>query len=111
MKEMTSRYDFMQPGLVVDEEVMDQYPDPLTANFAEGKLKTIPVPYAMTSADLDKFWKFFYDTYGKLDVDEIFHSINGVPYLGMLEPGSVLFKLNVSDIEKWLSDQSPDDQD
>jgi hypothetical protein len=109
MNVMTSRYDYMKVGEVIDEETMDSYPDPLSTNYATGTITVVPRAKQLTSGELEKWWKYYYDLYGKLDTDDIFLNINGVPYLGMLEAGSVIFELNTDDVVGWLKNQTTDE--
>jgi len=97
-----TRYDHYKPALTVDEETRDQYPDPLSVDFSAGKLTKVPTPHRVTSADLDKFWFYFYSKYHRVDLDDLLLHINGIPYAGMLEPGSVLYEVVPEDLTGWL---------
>jgi len=108
MINLKSRYDYYQPSVSIDEETKDQYPDVLSVDFSKGKLSQVPTSHLVTSADMDKFWLYFVRKYGAVDMDDVLLHVNGIPYQGMLEPGSTLYEVAYADLDGWLSDQ-PDE--
>jgi hypothetical protein len=105
MVNLRSRYDYYLPAVSIDEEDRDQYPDVLSVDFSKGKLTRVPTSHLVTSADMDKFWLYFSRKYGAVDMDDMLLHINGIPYQGMLEPGSTLFEVSFSDLNEWLDGQ------
>lgn len=97
---MWSRYDQMQPSKLTDTDG-EQWPDPLTTQYNNTRLTKIPTTKKITAADLDKFWLCNYREYGWVDHDDVWLSLNGVPYLTMLEPGDSIFKFDPSDINNY----------
>jgi hypothetical protein len=108
MINLRSRYDYYLPSVSIDEETRDQYPDVLSVDFSKGKLSQVPTSHLVTSADMDKFCLYFARKYGAVGMDDILLPVNGIPYQGMLEPGSTLFEVVYVDLDGWLSNQ-PDE--
>jgi hypothetical protein len=50
---------------------------------------------------MDKWWLFFYNYYGSNNMDDVCMIINGIPYAGMLEPGSQLYMPIFNDLLNW----------
>jgi len=74
------------------------YPDVLSVNYVTGALTEMPTAHIITAPDLNKFWNYFYDRYQVSYYDDLYLNINGIPYLGMLQPGSILFEPTIDDI-------------
>ena len=108
MINLKSRYDYYQASVSIDEEDRDVYPDVLSVDFSKGKLTQVPTYHLVTSADMDKFWLYFSRKYGAVDMDDMFLHVNGIPYQGMLEPGSTLTEVSFDDLSRWLDGQ-PDE--
>ena len=102
---MLSRYSYMRPGKVQDSVDKDFYPDVLSIDYSNGVIQKIPTLHRITSADISKFWKYMWDRYGILELDDLLLSINGFPYLGMLEPGSELYELSLEDITGYMENK------
>jgi hypothetical protein len=97
----------------VQDTDSDTYPDVLSVNYVHGTLTTIPTAISMTEAALAKFWLYFYAMYRSVEYDDLFLNINGIPYLGMLEPNSILYKISSSDLTGFITEKQVgyDDED
>jgi hypothetical protein len=104
---MTSRYDFMTASSVTDNNE-DVFPDVASLNYADGLFTRIPTYYRMSEPELLKFWLYMWDTYGRAEMDDVLLNINGIPYLGALQPGSVLFNVDVADLDGYLKNKRPE---
>lgn len=99
---MKSRYDYMRPSIVEDEDGQ-QFPDPLTINYqaAIDKYNAMPQAYTLSQLDLKKLWVKYYRETTKLDEDDILYSINGIEHVGLLEPGDSIYVFNPEDVEQF----------
>jgi hypothetical protein len=89
---MFSRYDAMAESKIVDTVDQVAYPDPLTVNFNNLHLSEIPKLRTVSKVDLDRFWLFILRQYKTIaEGDDIVLTMNGIPYVGMLEPGDQLY--------------------
>ena len=88
-----------------DPEDGERYPDPLSVNYAKAKFTEIPRSAQVSVGDIHKFWLHMYQNYdGLTDHDDILLNLNGVPYVGMLEPGDALYEIAKKDLESFDSD-------
>jgi hypothetical protein len=55
----------------------------------------------INTGDIAKFWLRMYHEYNLIDHDDVLLGLNGVPYIGMLEPGDSLYKIDINDIEQF----------
>lgn len=95
---MISRYDYMQPSSVIDEDGL-QFPDILSVDYSKIQFEeSLPEPTLVSAGDLNKFWLFMYKNYNITELDDLLLNINGIPYIGMLEPGNKIFKISKDDI-------------
>lgn len=101
---MKSRYDYMTAGIVADTD-NDVYPDVYSVNFSNYSLSQIPSYHLVNIADLYKPWTMMYKEYGITYFDDLYLNMNGIPYVGMLEPRSVLVNFIMSDIESFNSNK------
>lgn len=92
-----NRYNKMNPSKVIDEEDGEQYPDPLTITYSNSITK-LPTEHTVTSADIAKFWWYYYQKYGDTEGDDVLLGRNGIPYIGMLKPGDKLYELESDDL-------------
>lgn len=88
---MNSRYDYMATSAHRDTNSDDLYPDCLSIDWHLPALATIPETHVLSKADLEKFWKMYYELYNKTDDDDLLLEYNGVDYIGVLEPGDELY--------------------
>ena len=95
----------MNPGKVQDPEDNEFYPDVLSIDYSNGVINKIPTLHRITSADISKFWKYMYDKYGIVELDDVLLSCNGFPYLGMLAPGDELYELALEDITGYMENK------
>lgn len=95
---MVSRYDYMKSSEVCDKEDGLPYPDVLTTNYSDILLKEIPTKKRVSAGDIAKFWMFMYREYGYPYYDDLLLNINGIGYVGELQPGSEIYKLGLNDI-------------
>jgi hypothetical protein len=107
---MESRYDYMLSSGVQDEDG-ETYPDVLSCNYVNGALTKIPTAYVIDETDLGKFWLTMWKVYKCVDKDDIWLNINGIPYLGLLEPGSTLYIPVVEDLKGFLLNKTVGNSD
>lgn len=88
-----------------DPEDGERYPDPLSVNYSKAKFTEIPRSEKVSMGDIHKFWLHMYDNYdGLTDHDDLLLSLNGIPYIGMLEPGDVIYEITKKDLENFDRD-------
>lgn len=96
---MFSRYDAMEESKLVDPVDQVAYPDPLSLNFNNLKLTEIPKLRSISKVDLDRFWIFILRQYKTIaEGDDIVLTMNGIPYVGMLEPGDQIYMPTSTDM-------------
>lgn len=95
---MKSRYDFMEDSKVCDIDGVN-YPDPLSLNYSDYAITEIPTLFQTTAADISKFWTRMYHDYKITELDDVLLDMNGIGYVGMLEPGSILYRFDIKDIQ------------
>lgn len=79
----------------------EQYPDPLSIQYNRFYPTYNVLSQELSSADIAKFFNFMQRRYGIQELDDILLSYNGVPYIGMLEPGNALYLLDIEDLTKF----------
>ncbi len=94
---MNSRYDFMNESNVQDIDG-ELYPDVLSMDYSHIKFNNLPPISTITSADINRFWYFMYRNYGIQYYDDLLLNLNGIPYVGMLEPNDKLVMIQLDDI-------------
>lgn len=94
---MKSRYDFMKESSVQDEDG-ELYPDILSTDYSQLKLNSLPNIETITSADINRFWYFMYKKYGIEYYDDLLLNLNGIPYVGMLEPNDKIVMISLNDL-------------
>jgi hypothetical protein len=93
---MSDRYDYMVESNVLDEDGQ-KWPDPLI-NYNDGALTTLFTEYQITERDLSRFWVCMMEQYGTTNMDDLWLNINGIPYLMMLKPGDMIYKVAPADL-------------
>jgi hypothetical protein len=102
---MTTRYDYMEESNVSDIDGQVYY-DPLSINYSNLSLSEVPTPQRVNASDIQKFWIYMYNNYGLESMDDILLSLNGIGYVGELEPGSVIFNISLNDMKKCVSSEN-----
>ena len=97
---MKSRYTYMDASSVQDID-KEQYPDPLSIQYNRFYTDYNIAPQQLSSVDIAKFFNFMQRQYGIQELDDILLSYNGVPYIGMLEPGNAIYLLKIDDLTKF----------
>ena len=92
-----SRYNYMEESKVADIDG-EVYYDPLSIDYSKLVLSEVPTPHKINSSDIQKFWIYMYNTYGSDAVEDLLLSINGIGYVGELEPGSTIFNIKAADL-------------
>jgi hypothetical protein len=95
---MFSRYSAMKESSVKDPVDRDNYLDPLSINYNNLKLTTLPSRTTVSTTDINRFWLFIYKQYQSVEGDDILLTINDVPYLGALEPGDFLYTPTLAEL-------------
>lgn len=104
---MRSRYDMMAPSKVFDEVDGEAYPDPLSVKYVNSQLSSLPETHTVSILDIEKFWLFMQKNYGVSEYDDILLTLNGVPYIGSLEPGDVIYKISMNDLKNFNAQKKP----
>lgn len=102
---MESRYDFMKESEVQDIDG-DLYPDVLSVDYSKVEFKELPPVVTITSADINRFWYFMYKNYGISYNDDLLLNLNGIPYVGMLEPNDKLVMISLNDLKRNVVNKS-----
>lgn len=92
-----SRYNNMTASKVLDID-KEAFPDPLSCRYNDVQFSGISGQERMSSAALSKFWLWMWKTYATCDYDDILLNLNGIPYIGMMQPGDILFKIPARDL-------------
>lgn len=101
---MFSRYNAMKPSKVKDRADDQLYPDPLSVNYVDTQMSTMPKRRSVSEADLRRFWIFMSKGYnGAAEGDDVLLTLNNIPYLGLLEPGEDLYLIDIADIYNFAS--------
>lgn len=95
-----SRYDFMNPGTSYDEISGSYYPDPLSLNYLDLKMSTIPTKDIMTDSKIITFWNEAYRAYGVSNYDDLVLTLNGVAHKNFLMPGDTIYFPKLDDMIK-----------
>lgn len=93
-----SRYDFMKEGSVIDEVSENTWPDPLSINYHEFKMSSLPLEDVMTNPKIMFFWQEAEAAYGQACWDDIVLTLNGVPHKNFLKSGTKVYFPSVDDI-------------
>lgn len=105
---MISRYDYMDSSSVIDEDGLE-FPDILSVDYSKIQFQgDLPSPSIISEGDIQKFWLYMYRNYGTTECDDLLLNINGIPYVGMLEPGSNILNISVSDIKNFNTQIIPE---
>lgn len=93
-----SRYDFMKDGVVADEITGSFYPDPLSLNYSDFSMSSVPVKNTMSEKKIIFLWKEAESLYGSPCWDDIVLTLNGIPHKNFLNVGDDLFFPSENDI-------------
>lgn len=93
-----SRYDFMKSGSVQDEVSGSYYPDPLSLNYLEFKMNSVPYKNTMTDEKIIAFWNEANTLYKVSGYDDIVLTLNGIAHKNFLMPGDVVYFPELQDI-------------
>lgn len=107
---MKSRYDYMTDSSVRDVD-NENYFDPLSISYNDVQLTKAPPQYTVKDGDITKPWLMMNKNYGVQDRDDILLNLNGIPYIGSLTPGDVLFLVDLNDIDNFQSQKLSDAED
>lgn len=95
---MASRYDFMIDGKTFDEESGSFFPDPISFNYSDLVLTSIPIRDEMTLNKIRLFWKEAEAIYSKACWDDIALTLNGIAHKNFLKPGDDIYFPTEEDI-------------
>ena len=93
-----SRYDFMTDSKVRDEVTRSYYPDPLSLNYNNFSLSSVPAKDSLNSVKIKFLWKEAESVYGKPCWDDMVLTLNGVPHKNLIKSGDSLYFPSESDI-------------
>lgn len=91
----------MGESKVVDKEDGIPYPDCLTTNYSDYSITAIPEFYKISAGDISKMWIHMQKVYGVPYYDDILLNMNGIGYIGELEPGSKILDFKLTDIQDF----------
>lgn len=90
-----------------DSEVLDIdgtcFPDPLSINYDRGNVTKLPTAHTITARDLVLFWITVYEKYGLNYYGDLVLNENGIPYIGMLEPGDTIYLPDSADLTGFIT--------
>lgn len=93
-----SRYDYMTEGSTNDEITGSLYPDPLSLNYMNLNLTSIPQNDTLSSQDIIYMWREVEDIYGVACYDDMVMTLNGIPHKNFISPGHKVYFPSLSDI-------------
>ena len=93
-----SRYDFMKEGSVIDEVSGSAWPDPLTFNYHDFEMTSLPAEDKMSDTKIMFFWAEAERVYGKACWDDMVLTLNGIPHRNFLNAGDKVYFPSESDI-------------
>lgn len=93
-----SRYDFMSDSSVADEVTHSYYPDPLSLNYLNLALTTVPIKDTMTDPKIICFWNEAASIYNIMGYDDIVLTVNGISHKNFLNPGDTIYFPSYEDI-------------
>jgi hypothetical protein len=99
MSKTYSRYDYMEEGTTQDSILGSNYPDPLTLNYNELNLTSIPKNDDVSSQDIIYFWREAEDMYGIASYDDMVLTLNGIPHKNFLSAGHKVYFPTIDDME------------
>lgn len=97
---MKSRYDYMEESQVTDND-KERFPDPLSVTYNDIQFSQLPTTAILTEGDINKFWLYMHRNYSMVEMDDVLLNINGIPYIGTLNPGDIFFNVNAKDLSKF----------
>lgn len=106
---MFSRYTAMRESKVaMDEKDKNPYPDPLSLNYNNTQLTSMPRRRDLGEADLRRFWIFMIKQYADIaEADDVLLTLNNIPYRGMLQPGDQLYIISKPDLYSFGTRKKP----
>lgn len=103
MAKTCSRYDYMTEGVTNDNVLGSAYPDPLSLNYNELELSSIPENDVLSSEDIIFMWREVEDIYGIASYDDMVLTLNGIPHKNFLTAGHKIYFPSISDMENSFS--------
>ncbi len=98
-----SRYDFMKEGTVEDSMTGSLYPDPLTLEYSDFRMSSIPMKNTLSEKKIMFLWKEAEMMYGRACWDDMVLTLNGIPHRNFLNVGDVLYFPVEDDIRNSFS--------
>lgn len=98
-----SRYDFMTEGNTKDEKSGSYYPDPLSLNYLNLRMSSVPYKDIMDEEKIIHFWNEASSYYQVVGYDDIVLTLNGIPHKNFLNPGDVVYFPALEDIRSSFS--------
>ena len=99
---MKSRYDYMtESDYGFDTTIDDSYPDPLSLNYLKFNIQSgiPPVLETMNLSNIQRFWKLSQKAYGKVELDDIVLTLNGIEHRNFLKVGDKVMFPSEQDID------------
>jgi hypothetical protein len=97
----------MKESKALDEDGL-AYPDPLSVNYVQTQLSSIPKRRVVSETDIQRFWLFMHRYYaGLAEADDILLTLNNIPYKGMLNPGDNLYLVEAADLYSFATQKKP----
>ena len=96
-----------QSKKAIDSFDNQPYPDPLSINYKNTQLTSIPEYIEIDQNYIEHFWTLMYNVYGRQDMDDILLALNNVPYIGALTPGDKIFLIKDTDLLNFHTQKQP----
>ena len=81
----------MSDSKVRDEVTRSFYPDPMSLNYNNFTLSSIPLKDELNSVKIKYLWKEAEAVYGKPYWDDVVLTLNGVPHKNFIKSGDSLY--------------------
>ena len=81
----------MSEGSVMDEVSHSYYPDPLSLNYLNLSLSSVPIKDTMSDSKIIYFWNEAATIYNIMGYDDIVLTINGISHKNFLKPGDMIY--------------------
>lgn len=100
---MKSRYDYMRESWCAKDIDGESYPDPLSIDYKSvvDNTSNIPNTYTLTEPDVLKLWKSYYKATGKVEMDDVLYTLNGIEHVGVLEPLDQIYLFPTENVRQY----------
>lgn len=93
----------MKEGVVFDEVSESAYPDPLSINYLNFKMRSVPSKDILSNSKIPFLWREMELNYGSPEWDDIVLTLNGISHKNFLKPRDILYLPALADIKDSFS--------